>query len=252
MTPEYKYFDLIVLILCNSLKYLTLRKIIDSMKSNFLLFICLLLTLTLSAQNNAMLTNAQPIKENRYDGVKGDPYLFDEWQYGKTINSSSEVLDSVLMNYNGYSHNIEVRKGERFIELDERHYPLLVIYGEDGKEIYFKRSPTKTLFNRYPRVIYNGDYINAVEDFTAKIETITINDVGAIRENKRFKKKKLYYLIQDNKTKIFKLKKKSILKILSHKKELEAFIKKNKLKLNSEEGLIKLLEYYESQGFSEG
>jgi hypothetical protein len=196
------------------------------------------------------MTNSKKIDDERYADVKGEPYLFKEWRYGRTINSKSETVDSILMNYNGETHNMEIKNGSSFIELDAYHYPLVIIYGENGEDLYFRRSSSRSLLNRYPRLVYNGDEITVVQDFNSRIETKRVNDVGKIRETKSFVNRKNYYIIQYNKAKLLKLKKGNLLKILGHKDELEKYIKEEKIKINEETDLVKLLKFYEDRGYS--
>lgn len=203
-------------------------------------------------QKTYLMLNSKKIEDGRYKDVNGSPYLFDDWKYGKTMNSKAELVDSILINYNGLTNNMEVMKNNVYIELDAYHYPLVVVYGDlPGEEIFFRRSANKTLLNRYPRMIYNGLEIAIVEDFISRIDTKKVNDVGKIRESSTFVNRKNYYFIKDNNAKLFKLNQKSIIKLLGHKEALEEFVKQEKLKFNDESDLIKLLEFYEKSGFND-
>ncbi len=219
--------------------------------SLMLLFLFGLLSFTsLEGQRNSyMMFNSSSIDPDRYRDIKGSPYLFEEFQYGKTVNSKTEVIDSILLNYNGYTNNIEARKGDVFIELDAYHYPLVVIYDDEGNEVFYRRNTSKSLFNRYTRIVFTGVEFMVVEDFRSRVENKKVNDVGVIRENKSFVGKKNYFIVKDNKARLFKMKKKSILRTLGNEGELDAFLKKERIKLNSEENMIKLFEFFDKSGF---
>jgi len=214
-------------------------------------FLVTLISFSLFGQKKSvMMFNSRGIDTDRYEDIKGSPYLFDEWKYGRTIDSKANLIDSLQMNYNGYTHNIEVRKGDTYIELDAYHYPLVILYDDDGSEIFFKRNFSKTLFNRYPRIIYNGNEFAIVQDFTVRVETKRVNDVGKIRDTNTFVGRRNYYLVQDSRARLIKLRKRSILPLIGHKEELEDYMKQKKLKINSEETLITLLKFYDERGYT--
>lgn len=217
---------------------------------SILFFICLPLLALLGQTKTVMMFNSQGIDPDRYEDIKGEPYLFEEWKYGKTVNSKSEIIDSLLVNYNGYTHNLEVKKDETYIELDAYHYPLVVVYDDEtGKEIFLRRNTSQTLLNRYTRLIFSGLEFMVVEDFNTRVETKRINDVGKIRDTNTFVNRKNYYIIKDNKAKLIKFKKASLLKLLGNEGELDNFLKQTRNKLKTEEDAIKLFQFFEDEGF---
>ena len=90
------------------------------MKSpTMLLLILCCSTLLFSQRNDLLFTNSQSIDEDRYKDMDYSPYLFKEWvQDNITAKSNTEeAIENVLLNYNGYTKNFEVRKDNRFIAL---------------------------------------------------------------------------------------------------------------------------------------
>lgn len=215
-----------------------------------LILFCFFSIETFAQSKTVMMFNSRGLEDDRYEDMRGSPYLFEKWKYGKTVNSKSEIIDSLEMNYNGHTHNIEIRRDGKFIELDAYHYPLIVLYeGSEKEEIFLRRSSTASLLNRYNRMVFNGLEFSVVEDFNVRIETKKVNDVGIIRETNSFVGRKNYYIIKDNKAKLLKLKKKQLLQTLGNEGELDDFLKKTRNRLKTEEDLIALFKFFDQKGF---
>lgn len=199
---------------------------------------------------DVLMLNSQPIDEERYQGVRGSPYMFKEFRTGKLISVDADAIEGLALNFNGKTGGFEIRKDNRFIELNPKWYIRVVVEGEETDEpIIFQKNFLPPLKDKFTRMVYKGKKISIVEDYVAKIETKVINNVGKNEEMKRFYDKRNYYFIKDRKPVLFRLKKKNVLALLAHRKELETYLKKEKMKLNSEEDLVKLMRYYEEQGF---
>ena len=211
----------------------------------------LLLSLSLSTlfaqESDLLLTNSQPINSDRYKGIKGDPYMFDEWRRGKIISEDADAIENVLLNFNGQTNGFEIKQGDKYIELDPSWYLRVVVEGEkEGEKIVFQKNFYAPLNNKFTRIVYKGKTVTVVEDFKSKVEKKVINNVGKNEEIKTFYNRKNYFLIKDKKPVLFRTKKKSLLPMLGMEKELESYMKKEKLKLNSEKDLIQLLTHYDS------
>jgi len=219
----------------------------------YLLLSCfaILVNSVLFAQGtDILMTNSRSIDKNRYEGVRGNPYLFDDWLKGKIISVDADAIEDVLLNFNGETEGFEIKKGDNFIELDPKWYIRVSVEDKATNEpIIFQKHFLPPLANKFTRVVYKGKNLNVVESFTAKIQVKVIHNVGKDQELKRFHGKRNYYLIKDKKITLIKSKKKSLFALLGHKSELEKFAKKEKLKLTSEADLIKLFTFYEEKGF---
>ena len=218
-----------------------------------LLFCCLsiLTTTTLLAQEtDVLMTNSRSIDKDRYKGVKGSPYQFEDWRKGKIISADADVIEGVLLNFNGKTEGFEIKKGDNFIELDPKWYIRVLLEDESGETVTFQKNFLPPLANKFTRVVYKGKNLSIVEDFIAKIEIKVVNNVGKKEEFKRFYNKRNFFLIKDKKITLLKTKKKSLYALLGHKSALESFVKKEKLRLSNEADLIKLFTFYEESGFT--
>lgn len=55
--------------------------------------------------------------DERYEGVKGSPYIFDDWQSGK-IYSKKGPFDYVNLNYDAYNNEIHIKTNRGIIFID--------------------------------------------------------------------------------------------------------------------------------------
>ena len=71
-------------------------------------------------EENALFLNSEKIDDDRYKEMKGSPYLFENWVTGTIIDLDKKTYPVSQINYNGYTQEFEVRKGDSFITLDEK------------------------------------------------------------------------------------------------------------------------------------
>lgn len=206
-----------------------------------------LTSFSLSAQDSDLLmTNSKPIDEERYDNIKGTPYLFEDWQKGSIMDKKGKVIENLTLNYNGQTNNLEVKQANRFIEVDPSSYQKVIVINKEGIETVLVVGEMLPIKGKFVRMVYEGKNRKIVQSFRSKIETKIFNNVGKNEKFESFYSKQQYYLIID-KAIPFKLKKKSFLPLLSEQAQLEQFLKKKKMKLNSEAQLIELMTYYENE-----
>ncbi len=209
---------------------------------------------SLAQTGDALLTNSKTFEIEAYKDIKGSPYYFEEWQLGKVYpkdrSAEDEKVEEYLINYNGYSKSFEIRKGERFITLDEQYYDKIeiqLIEGDELKNLVFKTKAHPTIPNRFMRVVFEGTAFEVVQDYQVRLSEREVQTYAKKEIVSSFIKNPSYYLIQNNKAQTIKLKKKSLLSLFKDQESaIKKFAKKNGMKLNSEKDLIDLLGYYES------
>lgn len=224
-------------------------------RNHTLLFIFTFVTLfqfsAFSQKKDILMVNSQPIDEERYPDIEGTPYLYDEWQSG-IVYAAAEgeaPLEGYLLNYNGYTKSFEIRKGDRFITLNEKFHNRIVLdLKENGelKTVEFKTTAHPTINNRFQKVVYEGAGFYILQDFMVGLSNREITTYAKKEVVQNFAKKPVYYLVENGKYKLFRLKKKDILGLFdAHASELKSLVKKQKIKLNSEENLIRYIGFYE-------
>ncbi len=216
---------------------------------NFLTAILgIFITINLASGQNFVdqfiLENSKEISPTRYKGIKGSPYLFQNWVSGKIVNLDNEIFMVDEMNYNGYTQEIEIKQGNRYISLNENFYKRIE-FNWNGETFNYQRVLDRERPNTFLQVLYKGKKLKLIKDFEIKLSERVVQDVGKKVEMKRFSAQHNYYLANFGELEEIKLKKKSIVKQLG--KEVDAFSKQNKIDLSTESGLVKVLEFYETQ-----
>ena len=147
------------------------------------IWLCLvILTLPSYAQrNDVMLTNSQSIDNNPYEGVEGSPFYFDNWQKGKIYpKSNKEAIQEVILNFNGYTQSFEIKKGNRFIALDEQWYEKVEI-GTAADLITFQIGLLSSDNKHFTRAVFVGNSFHLVQDFNVNGNQLIPVCVGEYR-----------------------------------------------------------------------
>lgn len=219
------------------------------------LFVALVLVPTIlfgQDKEDITFTNTNNIDEERYKDVKGSPYYFKNFIKANIITNDLDIFKDMLLNYNGYSGEMEVRTGDSFIELEKSFYFRIEVFPYQNPELklefplIFERRFNKSGDHEYGIIIHDGSKVTFVKEFKVDLLEREINNVGKTIVQKRFLSDETYYFdIGANSTSI-SLNKRKVLALLEHKDTLEKYIKENKLNVYTEEGVKKLLEYYET------
>lgn len=190
--------------------------------------------------------------DNRYEGTKGTPYVFEEWFPGEVFLKNNKRIIIEQMNYNCYDNEVA------YLEPNSKAVMLINKY---MVELFFLKPGADTLLfvpvqleaDKQPvfvQVLYNDG--SSLYKLYGK-EFVRANYEGAYSADRRYDefadKSSLYLSMQDDPAKYHKVKK-SKKQIISAfpgaEDQISAFIKAEKLDLKSEKDLIKLLRYYDS------
>jgi len=214
------------------------------------LMTCLLFNLD-AQRKDVMMTNSQKIEIEAYKDIEGTPYYFAEWQQGKVygVGEAAEKAEDYLLNFNGLTKSVEIRKDGRFVALDESYYSKVTVDAAiDGelKTITFKTQLHPTYKNRFMKVVFEGTDFEVIQDYQTRLGNREKQGYGGTKNIQVFKENATFYLVQNKKAKAIKLKKKSVLSLFKDQKAaLESFVKDNGLKLNKEKELVQFFSYYE-------
>lgn len=215
------------------------------MKFSLTLVIALLLVSNSYSQSNVLFKNAKIIDEDRYKGIDGSPYAWDEWLVGTIYDNKGNDIPDVEININGNSEEIEIRKDNKFIELQEMLYAKIEL-SQNGSPILLVRGFQSLFKTDFVEVVHEGTNVSIVRKFSAKLEELELQNVGKTEKIKRFKPRYTYYFIKGGKSSMVKAKKKQIIAFLGKRKVMDAFIDTVKLKKNRKEHLKEIAAYYDS------
>jgi hypothetical protein len=203
--------------------------------------------LCLAQKQIKTFTNSQEIDEKRYEGVKGSPYIFEDWKSAILVDENDSIYTDVKLNFNGYESDFEVLNGDKFISLDDRQFKSVNVSSEHGQYIFEKNLHQK-FKNKFLLVVYKGAKISCFLDYSVGLTENKINgNMGATTITKRFKYDPMHYFIINGELQSMRLTKGKLTNILKDKKSINSFIKKNKLKIANSFDLAKVLKYYETK-----
>lgn len=211
--------------------------------------ILLILQISLAQNRDSYFVNADPIDPQRYKDIKGSPMLFNDWKTATLYDKKGEEYATIELNYNGFTHEIEAKKNDtESIVLDASEFSRIEIVDAEAPngKIVFKKGFLPSSKKHFGEVVFESDKRTIAKHFRVKEAKTVINDVGQTRELKSFARSTDYYIVQNGKSSILKTKKKSLLKDLGNAKQLESFIKKEKINLKSDKDLNKFFAYYET------
>lgn len=212
-----------------------------------------LMPAALGAQaDSLLLVNSKTVDDRRYDDIKGSPFLFKNPVKARVIRNDANIIDDVMLNYNGYTRNFEIASGDAMIELDRSWYLRVEIPAADnpevadeiiGDKLIFQRGIAAKFNDQFTMLLYVGDDLFLIKDFNVEKRTNTVQDVGKTVEFEKFTPRRHYYIKRRGKLNQIRLKKKSLIDALDNP-EVEKYIKSNKLRCDSEEEVIQVLEFF--------
>lgn len=189
--------------------------------------------------------------DNRYEGVKGSPYVFAEWYPGEVFLSGKQKVVIKDLNYNCFDNEIAYKDpATEVIRLMNRYKVDFFQLDMDGEKLTFV--PLK--------LSDDGEAVFAeiLYDLSSKVykvyrkEFLKANYEGgysADRKYDEFVDKSDLLVLKKGDNTLYKIKnsKKYIISIFPDKeKEISAYIKNHKLDLKQDESIVKLLTYYDS------
>jgi hypothetical protein len=215
-----------------------------------------LISLSIFAQEQTLkFSNAQDFDKDRYANIKDSPYYFKDWVKATIFGTDQSQYEDVLLNYNGYTEAFEATNGEQWIELKIDWYRRIEITKDGNETAFDKIKADDVIFQRiinpgfpdkFVVVLFEGQDIQLFQEWRVALDKKTVETPGETKELERFLPKKNYYLFKEGKMNLVKMKKKNLFQILGNPKQLESFAKKEKIKLDNQEDIQKLLSYSET------
>ena len=202
-------------------------------------------------------TNSRQVSgfDNRYEGVKGSPYLFDEWLEGTlTLSDSAVVRDRMLYKFDLINNTIwvKLRTGEERILYNKDLLSLELKANTGSKYLIQKiKLPDVNERNHFSIILFESAHITLVKDVRKIFRKANLEDKGIVTVGKAydwFEDVVKYYIKVDNKSYFqeINLKKSDLISLApkSHEKMIDQYCKANDIhgKLNDLEA-VKLVKY---------
>ena len=189
--------------------------------------------------------------DNRYEGVKGTPYAFEEFHPGEVYLKTKNKVSVNDLNYNCVENEIVyLDPATEVPRIINRFQVDLFTIHEGGQDHTFV--PVKldgeeetifaeVLYNKASAVykVYYKDWLQANYE----------GGYSADRRYDQFVDKNDLYFMKAGENMLYKAKKSKKLigeAFPEHEKEISAFVKQNKLDLKEGEALVRLMKYYDT------
>ena len=179
--------------------------------------------------------------------VEGNPYNEEGWMTASLLTGNQRTKPLTLR-FNLADDNIQVRRGDNITII----YPFMI----DAIEVTVPEKKTfkngyltfkeknvndETLF----RVIHEGK-VTILEKETVKLMK-DVSSYGTATRQDYYNRSKRYYASKEDFFKKIKLRKKDILRLYpDNSKEIDRYVKQNKLKYDNEQNLMRILRYADS------
>lgn len=188
------------------------------------------------------------LTEAQFAAIKDEAYANPNFLEGNIYQEDHLMKASVPMRYNAFADEIEIKKNAT----DEDYGALIKdpdIFVKIGKEVY--------VFVPFEGSNEKGGYFSVLSD--GKTYDLYKKTTSIFREAKKakttyerdtppsFSKSVKYYLVQDGTFLEMPSGKSKVIKMMDQKKnEIKSYIKQNKLDIDKEADLIKLVSYFDS------
>ncbi|PKQ66569.1 hypothetical protein [Raineya orbicola] len=205
-------------------------------------------TMTLAGQGNIVRT-----WDNRYQGMKGHPYVKNTWENAQIVSIDGKVYQDVPLKYDVYSNLAVVKnsKGDSIVTevVNIREFTFKSSKMTFVKEPLLDNSDNIKNYGKLYEQLFAGKKVALLKNHRKVL--LQADYQGGYSANRRYDElieEYDYYLKKNGATiEKIKLNEKNLLKALSDKeKELKEYLKKEKLNLKTEIGVIRLLQYYET------
>lgn len=205
----------------------------------------------LNASNSRQTTGF----DNRYEGVQGSPFMFEDWLEGTlTLNDSAVVRDKMKYKFELINNTIWLKLGtgeERI--LYNRELLALELTAQNGTRHLIKKVKLLDIIdnNHFSIVLFESDNITLVKDVRKVFRKANLEDKGIVTVGKAydwFEDIVKYYVKTGNKSYFeeINLKKSNLISLApkSHEKMIDQYCKTNDIrgKLSDEEA-VKLVKY---------
>ena len=222
------------------------------------LSLSILMTAMAHGQSNAASTmssvnlNNTGTFDNRYEGVKGSPFIMERWYEGILRTNNNEQVKVPQLNFDRHSHSLcfrEETEGETSI-LNKYLVPSFMLINAQGDSLrfYLDRVPGES-DQVYLEQIHKGSCLlgldRAKELVPADFEQVYSQD----RRYDEFKDKPVYYLKLETGGQyltIKKSRKKSAQLFGDFAQEVLKYLKTEDINLATREGVLAMVLYYES------
>jgi len=193
------------------------------------------------------------VYDTRYQGVKGTPYLYEDWRLGDIIFTDSLLAKNELFKLDLYNNELILFKDKKDSFLLDKSKVLMFVLQSNEPNQYFFFKKMNVNEETYKS---NFKYLQVLFDKKIKLyalrgkELLKADYIGAYSANRPYDElldEDFFYIQKPNESILTKLRlnKKNLMKFVdNYKNEMEEYTKKHNLDLKIEAHAIQFLEYF--------
>ena len=217
-----------------------------------LVILCLLLSSSVYTQTNFSagfsmggndLNYGSTFFYNTRNVILGSVYLFDEWNNSAEIHTLADerfLVRNINLNINRNAFEAKLTDSDSLFSFNFNNIKHIVINDKIYKNYYYNDD------NRVYEIIYETEKFSIMKGFSVKLVKGHYNPMVRI-SNDKYAKFSSYFIKLNNSIKPFKLRKKSVINLLSVDKNnisrLESYVSNKKLSYKKEKDVIQILDY---------
>ena len=178
--------------------------------------------------------------------IDGKFHLFEDWNNTAVIHTLSDdkfLVKRINLNLQRNSFEAKMNDSDSIFSFTFNNIKKIVINNKVYKNYYYDDD------NRVYEMLYDSDNYKLMKGFEVKLIAGSANPL-VNRPNDKYVRGEDYFIMINGTINPVKLKKKSIFKTLkldkSDSSKLDMFVDSNSLSLKNVEGVVKVLEYYNS------
>ena len=217
-----------------------------------LVILCLLLSSSVYTQTNFSagfsmggndLNYGSSFFYNTRNVILGSVYLFDEWNNSAEIHTLADerfLVRNINLNINRNAFEAKLTGSDSLFSFNFNNIKHIVINDKIYKNYYYNDD------NRVYEIIYETEKFSIMKGFSVKLVKGHYNPMVRM-SNDKYAKFSSYFIKLNNSIKPFKLRKKSVINLLSVDKNnisrLETYVNAKKLSYKKEKDVIQILDY---------
>ena len=217
-----------------------------------LVILCLLLSGSVYTQTNFSagfsmggndLNYGSSFFYNTRNVILGSVYLFDEWNNSAEIHTLADerfLVRNINLNINRNAFEAKLTGSDSLFSFNFNNIKHIVINDKIYKNYYYNDD------NRVYEIIYETEKFSIMKGFSVKLVKGHYNPMVRM-SNDKYAKFSSYFIKLNNSIKPFKLRKKSVINLLSVDKNnisrLETYVNAKKLSYKKEKDVIQILDY---------
>jgi len=180
---------------------------------------------------------------NTRNVILGSVYLFDEWDNSAeihTLSSEKFLVRNINLNINRNAFEAKLTDSDSIFSFNFNNIKQVVINDKIYKNYFYNDD------NRVYEIIYETEKFSIMKGFSVKLVKGHYNPMVRI-SNDKYSKFSSYFIKLNNSIKPFKLRKKSVINLLSADKNsisrLEIYVNTKRLSYKKEKDVIQILDY---------